>query len=42
MKKKLLLSLNIIFPNKNFNEIEKKIEKNKFFLFRKKDFGGKL
>ena len=30
-KKKLLLSLNIIFPNKNFNQIEKKIKKKKFF-----------
>ena len=27
-KKKLLLSLNIIFPKKNFKEIEKKIEYN--------------
>ena len=30
-KKKLLLSLNIIFPDKNFNQIEKKIENKKFF-----------
>ena len=30
-KKKLLLSLNIIFPEKNFYEIEKNIENKKFF-----------
>ena len=35
-KKKLLLSLNIIFPDKNFNEIEKKIESKKFFYLEKK------
>ena len=35
-KKKLLLSLNIIFPNKNFDEIEKKIENKKFFYLEKK------
>jgi len=35
-KKKLLLSLNIIFPNKNFHEIEKKIENKKFFYLEKK------
>jgi len=35
-KKKLLLSLNIIFPNKNFIEIEKKIESKKFFYLEKK------
>ena len=35
-KKKLLLSLNIIFPNKNFKEIEKKIESKKFFYLEKK------
>ena len=35
-KKKLLLSLNIIFPDKNFNEIEKKIENKKFFYLEKK------
>jgi len=35
-KKKLLLSLNIIFPNKNFKEIEKKIENKKFFYLEKK------
>jgi len=35
-KKKLILSLNIIFPDKKFNEIEKKIEKKKFFYLEKK------
>ena len=35
-KKKLLISLNIIFPNKNFNEIEKKIKNKKFFYLEKK------
>ena len=35
-KKKLLLSLNIIFPNKNFPEIEKKIDNKKFFYLEKK------
>ena len=35
-KKKLLLSLKIIFPNKDFKEIEKKIETKKFFYLEKK------
>ncbi len=35
-KKKLILSLNIIFPDKKFNEIKKKIEKKKFFYLEKK------
>ncbi len=35
-KKKLILSLNIIFPDKKFNEIEKKIENKKFFYLEKK------
>ena len=35
-KKKLLLSLNIIFPDKNFYEIEKKLNKKKFFWLEKK------
>ncbi len=35
-KKKLLLSLNIIFPDKNFKQIEKKIESKKFFYLEKK------
>ncbi len=35
-KKKLILSLNIIFPNKNFNQIEKKLETKKFFYLEKK------
>jgi len=35
-KEKLLLSLKIIFPDKNFNEIEKKIENKKFFYLEKK------
>ena len=35
-KKKLLLKLQIIFPNKNFNEIEKKLSEKKFFYLEKK------
>ena len=35
-KKKLLLSLNIIFPEKNFKDIGKKIENKKFFYLEKK------
>ena len=34
-KKKLLINLKWIFPNKNYKEIEKKINKNKFFKFEK-------
>ena len=35
-KKKLLLSLNIIFPNKDFNKIKKQLNTKKFFWFEKK------
>ncbi len=35
-EKKLLLSLNIIFPGKNFDEIKKKIKTKKFFYLEKK------
>ncbi len=35
-EKKLLLSLNIIFPDKNFEEIKKKIKTKKFFYLEKK------
>jgi len=35
-KKKLLLSLNIIFPNKNFDKIKKKLDTKKFFWLEKK------
>ena len=35
-KNKLLISLKLIFPNKDFNEINKKIEKKKFFYLEKK------
>jgi cell division protein FtsI (penicillin-binding protein 3) len=35
-KKKLLLSLNIIFPNKDFNKIKKQIDTKKFFWLEKK------
>ena len=35
-KKKLLLSLNIIFPNKNFDKIKKQLETKKFFWLEKK------
>ncbi len=34
-KKKLLLSLKYIFPDKNFSEIEEKLKKNKFFYIEK-------
>ena len=34
--KKLLLSLNLIFPNKDFDEIEKKMNQKKFFILKKK------
>ena len=35
-KKKLILNLKYIFPNKNYNEVKKKIDKGKFFYFEKK------
>ena len=35
-KKKLLINLQLIFPDKNYAEITKKFEKNKFFYFEKK------
>ena len=35
-QKKLLLSLNLIFPNKDFDEIEKKLKKKNFFYLEKK------
>ena len=35
-KRKLLLSLNIIFPSKNFNSIKKKLNSKKFFWLEKK------
>ena len=35
-KKKLLINLKIIFPNKNFEDISSKIEKDKFFYLEKK------
>jgi len=35
-KKKLLLNLQIIFPNKNFDKKKKKIEGKKFFYLKKK------
>ena len=35
-KKKLLLSLNIIFPNKDFKKIKKQIDTKKFFWLEKK------
>ena len=34
-KKKLLINLKWIFPNKDFKEIEKKLNKSKFFKFEK-------
>ena len=35
-KKKLLLSLNIIFPNKDFDQIKKQLDTKKFFWLEKK------
>jgi len=35
-KKKLLINLQLIFPNKNYSKILKKLNKNKFFYFEKK------
>ena len=35
-KQKLLINLQIIFPDKDFKKIDKKISKKKIFLFRKK------
>ena len=36
-KKKLLINLQLIFPDKNYSEITRKLEKNKFFYFEKKN-----
>ena len=35
-KKRLVINLKYIFPDKDFNKIEKKLYKNKFFWFEKK------
>jgi len=35
-KQKLLINLKLLFPKKNYLEIEKKIDQNKFFYFEKK------
>ena len=35
-QKKLLVNLKLIFPNKNFNEVEKLIKKKNFFGLKKK------
>ena len=35
-KKKLLINLKYIFPNKDYSEIKKRIKKGKFFYFEKK------
>ncbi|NQW07903.1 MAG: penicillin-binding protein 2 [Candidatus Pelagibacter sp.] len=35
-KKKLLINLQLIFPNKDYLEISKKLDENKFFYFEKK------
>ena len=35
-EKKLLINLQLIFPNKDFNKIKKKIKKKKYFLLEKK------
>jgi cell division protein FtsI (penicillin-binding protein 3) len=35
-KKKLLINLQLIFPNKNYIDISNKLEKNKYFYLEKK------
>ena len=35
-KKKLLINLKLIFPKKNFSDIKKKLDQDKFFWFEKK------
>jgi cell division protein FtsI (penicillin-binding protein 3) len=35
-KKRLLVNLQLIFPNKNYSEIKKKLNKGKFFYIKKK------
>ena len=35
-KKKLIINLRLMFPNKNYIEISKKLEKNKYFYLEKK------
>jgi len=35
-KKKLLINLQLIFPNKDYTDISKKLEKNKYFYLEKK------
>ena len=41
-KKRLIINLKIIFPNKDYSKIEKKIDNNKFFYFEKKISAKKL
>ena len=41
-KKRLLLNLKYIFPDKDFEVINSKLSKNKFFWFEKKNFRGEL
>ena len=41
-EKKLLLNLKYIFPNKDYREVKKRIQKGKFFYFEKKKLIGKL
>ena len=38
-KKKLLLNLKYIFPNKDYEKIESKLNNKKFFWFEKKNIG---
>ena len=35
-EKKLLINLKYIFPNKNYNEVKKKLKKEIFFILKKK------
>ena len=41
-KKKLLINLRLIFPEKDFKNIKKELNKKKFFYLEKKNFRRKL
>ena len=41
-KKKLLINLKLIFPNKDYLKVKQKLDNNKFFYFKKKNNSNKL
>ena len=41
-KKRLLINLQLIFPNKDYKKIKKKINGKKFFYFQKKNLSSKI